>query len=233
MAKSKSRSKRKSKRTSKPRTSHKGLIAGLSITGVVALIAGALVVMYLMGVFDDLFKKKSKPRVNDKRGPSSSNKDLSTMNLVNIPGFIDGQTDKTQSGLLGSVRKRSILDTFDKTNGPLPSQFEYNKPNVQTYSYENKQLYFISPEGSGDKRYPVSFEKNPEYFEIEVNQSNLDVIYKFKFNELTVTVKDTEQPQSEANIYSTKAKYEYYPDANVVVVSQPSGFIVLPEELFR
>ena len=227
--KSKSKSKSKSKRTSKPRTSHKGLIAGLSIGGVVVLIAGALVVMFFMGVFDDLFKKNGKPRVNDKR----SNTDPSNMNLVDIHGFIDGRTDETQPGLLGSVRKRSMLDTFDKTNGPLPSQFEYNKPNVQTYSYENKQLYFISPEGSGDKRYPVSFEKNPEYFEIEVNQSNLDVIYKFKFNELTVTVKDTEQPQSEANIYSTEAKYEYYPDTNVVVVSQPSGFIVLPEELFR
>ena len=62
----KKKSKSKSKRTSKPRTSHKGLIAGLSIGGVVALIVGALVVMYFLGVFDDLFKKKSKPRVNDK-----------------------------------------------------------------------------------------------------------------------------------------------------------------------
>ena len=52
------KSKLKSKRTSKPKKSHKGLIAGLSIGGVVALIAGALVVMYFLGVF----KKKSKPR---------------------------------------------------------------------------------------------------------------------------------------------------------------------------
>ena len=100
--KSKLKSKRKSKRTSKPRTSHKGLIAGLSIGGVVALIAGALVVMYFLGVFGDLFKKKSKPRVNDKRGSSRSNTDPSTMNLVDVPGFIDGQTDKTQPVLLGT-----------------------------------------------------------------------------------------------------------------------------------
>ena len=43
----------------------KGLIIGLSVGSVVV---GVLVLMFFMGVFDDLFKKKSKPRVNYKRG---------------------------------------------------------------------------------------------------------------------------------------------------------------------
>tara|TARA_X000000950_G_scaffold281595_1_gene378689 strand:+ start:1136 stop:1654 length:519 start_codon:yes stop_codon:yes gene_type:complete len=62
--KSKSRSKSKRSSKSKSRSSHKGLIAGLSIGGVVALIAGALVVLYLTGVLEKIFKKKprGKPR---------------------------------------------------------------------------------------------------------------------------------------------------------------------------
>ena len=118
------KSKLKSKRTSKPNKSHKGLIAGLSIGGVVALIAGALVVMYFLGVFGDLFKKKSKPRVNDKRGSSTSNTDPSTMNLVDVPGFIDGQTDKTQPVLLGTgpskpqqVEGEYNINTYPKCKG--------------------------------------------------------------------------------------------------------------------
>lgn len=52
----KSKSKRSSK--SKPRTSHKGLIAGLTAGGIAVLIAGALVVLYLTGVLEKIFKKK-------------------------------------------------------------------------------------------------------------------------------------------------------------------------------
>jgi len=71
-SKSKSKSKSKLSSKSKPRTSHKGLIAGLSIGGVVALIAGALVVLYLTGVLEKIFKKKPhrKPPVKPPAPPA-------------------------------------------------------------------------------------------------------------------------------------------------------------------
>tara|TARA_X000000950_G_scaffold287778_1_gene401590 strand:- start:13088 stop:13717 length:630 start_codon:yes stop_codon:yes gene_type:complete len=206
--------KSKSKRTSKPRTSHKGLIAGLSIVGVVALIAGVLVVLYLTGVFDDLFKKKSKPS----RG--------------SVPR-----------------KKVTVLDTFHKTNGPLPSQFEEGRKFVQTYRYdEQENLYLTISDHLGKLvNYPASIQKNPEFYEyFEIKIKDLGLIYKFTQDILTETVKDTEHTEPDLlllqsvkdsdqsqRIYQEEATYEHYPDADVVVVIHASGYIVLPDVLFR
>ena len=97
MAKSKSKSKRTSK--SKSKTS-KGLIAGLSIGGVVVLIAGTLVVLHFMGVFDKLFKKK----------PSKSNTHKNCRGLKK-GGSIDNNTSVIKNDLLTEGdQEMDILD---------------------------------------------------------------------------------------------------------------------------
>ncbi len=69
--KSKSRSKSKRTSKSKSRTSHKGLITGLSIGGIAVLIAGALVVLYLTGVLEKIFKKESRHGMPSTGNPST------------------------------------------------------------------------------------------------------------------------------------------------------------------
>ena len=362
--KSKSRSKSKRSSKSKSRSSHKGLIAGLSIGGVVALIAGVLVVLYLTGVLEKIFKKKSKPRVNDKRG-TSDKRGPSTMldtfetsydsesyrSIINflsqnsgmeltkredgryfIRGFgINAQDDEVKDVVIGknllkfkilqntannewisytfsnnpnkitingksylskyvyypdkgtviiyrsyndydygvypitisdtvfnkkskssqgSVprKKVTVLDTFDKKNGPLPSQFEVGRESVQTYRYDNNKLYLTISNSSGELvDYLASIQKNPEFYEyFEIKIEDLGLIYKFTQDILTEAVKDTENTVPDLlllqsvkdsdqshRIYHEEATYEHYPDANVVVVIHASGNIVLPDVLFR
>ena len=183
--------------------------------------------MYLMGVF----KKNSKPRVNNKRGPSKSNTDPSTMNLVDVPGFIDG----TQPVLLGSGR-RSMLDTFETSYDSNLYESIIKQLNEQSYIELNKGKdgsYFIRGFGvNADSSIEVKnvvLDKNILKFEqLQNEEDDIWINYTLTSNPNKVTLNDK----------TYMSKYVYYPDKGTVIVylvldEQAHPFMTLSDTLFR
>lgn len=218
MAKSKSRSKRKSKRTSKPRTSHKGLIAGLSITGVVALIAGALVVMYLMGVFDDLFKKKSKPRVNDKRGP------LSTLDIL-----------KKKRGSFNVDKNLTTYIILNSEDGPKIQ----GRSNVKSDSNLKKdELYKINYDDNTEEKFTIIFKENTIIMD-DTPSSVGDCSDENREFQENLGFKDCNCNKNElrCSTYEPEIEYIYNEHTNMIGVFwiqyPETPFIIIDESLFE
>tara|TARA_B100000900_G_C20531992_1_gene696742 strand:- start:672 stop:1349 length:678 start_codon:yes stop_codon:yes gene_type:complete len=225
MAKSKSRSKRKSKRTSKPRTSHKGLIAGLSIGGVVALIAGALVVMFFMGVFDDLFKKKSKPpRVNDKRGP------LSTLDIL-----------KKKRGSFNVEKNLTTYIILNSEDGPKIQ----GRSNVKSDSNLKKdELYKINYDNNTEEKFTIIFKENTiitqEYPSNlgDCSDENRENRKNEGFKDCNCIVETDGNNVLRCSAFEPEIEYIYNKDINMIGVflkqfNTESPFIIIDASLFE
>ena len=199
----KSKSKSKSKRTSKPRTSRIGLIAGLSIGGVVALIVGALVLMYFMGVFGDLFKKKSKPRVNDKSRVNDKQSMLDT--------FETSYDSNSYESIIKQLNEQSYI--------------ELNKGKDGSYFIRD---FGVNAESSIEVR-NVDLDNINNVLEFEQLQKDKWISYKITSNPNKVTLKSVGTRKSKYVYYPDKGTVIVY----IIVKRKEYPLMTLSDTVFK